>query len=110
MNKEHQEQCAFIQYMALKHKDGFLFAIPNGGRRDVVTASKLKREGVKAGVPDIFIALPRIPYNGLFLEMKKDAKAYASKAQKQAMQVLESKGYKCDIAYGCDHAIKIFEE
>lgn len=31
------------------------FAVPNGGKRDRVTGAILKREGVKAGVPDIVI-------------------------------------------------------
>lgn len=31
------------------------FAVPNGGKRDRITGAILKREGVKAGVPDIVI-------------------------------------------------------
>ncbi|MDM8346251.1 VRR-NUC domain-containing protein [Pseudochrobactrum sp. sp1633] len=31
------------------------FAIPNGGLRNKITAARMKREGVKAGVPDIQI-------------------------------------------------------
>jgi len=30
-----------------------IFAIPNGGHRNVVVAGKLKAEGVRAGVPDL---------------------------------------------------------
>lgn len=29
--------------------------VPNGGKRDAVTGAKLKREGVKAGFPDILL-------------------------------------------------------
>lgn len=36
-----------------------LFAIPDGGRRDAVTGAHLKAEGVRAGVPDMFLAVPR---------------------------------------------------
>lgn len=56
------------------------FAIPNGGMRDKITAGKLKAEGVKAGVWDIFLPVPSaallncvpcVPvFHGLFIEMK----------------------------------------
>ena len=49
-------------------------AIPNGGKRDAITANNLKLEGVKAGVPDTFLPVPRQGYHGLFIEMKKPAK------------------------------------
>ena len=40
-----------------------IFAIPNGGKRHIGTARKLKAEGVRSGVPDIFLACPRMPYD-----------------------------------------------
>lgn len=46
------------------------FAIPNGGLRDKVTAARLKAEGAKAGVWDIFLPVPRGHWHGLFIEMK----------------------------------------
>lgn len=49
----------------------YLFAIPNGGLRDKITAARLKAEGVKAGVPDVMLPWPRGSYAGLFIEMKK---------------------------------------
>lgn len=50
-----------------------IFAIPNGGLRDKITAAKLKHEGVKAGVPDVFFPLTTPRYAGLFIEMKRSA-------------------------------------
>lgn len=59
----------------------WLHAIPNGGFRDKATAGKLKAEGVKKGVPDIFLPLPMASNNrianspfgycGLYVEMKR---------------------------------------
>jgi len=46
------------------------FSIPNGGLRDKVTAARLKAEGAKAGVWDIFLPVPRGRWHGLFIEMK----------------------------------------
>ena len=36
-----------------------LHAIPNGGHRNKATAGQLKAEGVKRGVPDIFLPVPK---------------------------------------------------
>ena len=70
---ESQEQVAFIQWadMFFNGKDEFVFAIPNGGLRNVVVAKKMKAEGVKPGVLDLFFTLARGGYHGLFIEMKR---------------------------------------
>ena len=62
---EHQIQCAVIDFCALKGIP--IFAIPNGGFRHITTAKKLQREGVKSGVPDLFIPVIRPQYGGMFL-------------------------------------------
>ncbi len=52
---EHQIQAALFRAYAARGVPGtVMFAIPNGGARDKVTAKLLKDEGVKAGAPDIF--------------------------------------------------------
>jgi hypothetical protein len=55
----------------------WLHAIPNGGLRNKSTAGRLKAEGVKTGVVDIF--WPYVPnvgrvYRGLYIEMKAPGK------------------------------------
>lgn len=55
---EHQIQCAVARYLDLALSglnDCTWWAVPNGGFRDVRTASKLKAEGVKPGVSDIMV-------------------------------------------------------
>ena len=59
---EHSEQVTLIKWWALACKqfgipEQLLFAIPNGGKRDVISAKLLKDEGVRAGVPDLFECL-----------------------------------------------------
>lgn len=85
-----------------------LYHVPNGGLRNKVTAYRLKREGVKAGVPDLCLPVPNDSYHGLYIEMKKrDHSNHPSKMQKIWIKRLQKKGYRVDVAYGADEAIKI---
>ena len=43
---------------------------PNGGKRDRVSAAVMKRQGVKAGVPDLHLPVPKGQYASLYIEMK----------------------------------------
>lgn len=77
-----------------------LFAIPNGGKRGVITATFMKKEGVRRGVPDLFLAIPRLHWCGLFIEMKsqdgtlrKEQKEFISKVQAY---------YKCAVCRSFD--------
>lgn len=54
----------------------WLHAIPNGGSRGDTEQSRkirgatLKAEGVRDGVSDVFLPVPKYPYHGLYIEMK----------------------------------------
>lgn len=71
---EHANQVALFAWAALNFSRfpelRSMFAIPNGGKRDKITAAHLKAEGVKAGTSDIFLPVPRSKWHGLFLELK----------------------------------------
>jgi len=45
-------------------------AIPNGGDRHVLVGAKLKKEGARKGVPDVYIPVPRGGFCGLAIEFK----------------------------------------
>lgn len=62
------EWCAWNmqQYPELE----LLYHVPNGGKRDKATAAVLKRQGVKAGVPDLVLPVARCGYHGLYIELK----------------------------------------
>jgi len=47
-----------------------LFHPANGGLMPMGTAGKLKGMGLRQGVPDLLLGLPRAEKNGLFIELK----------------------------------------
>jgi hypothetical protein len=74
------------------------FAIPNGGQRNIIVATKLKAEGVKSGVLDTFLAVPRYSYSGFFIEFK-SGKNKMTDNQKEFAEAVENKGYKTATIY-----------
>lgn len=87
-----------------------IFAIPNGGLRNKSTAAKLKLEGVKKGVPDLFLAVPNKYFHGLFIEMKRIKGGVLSKEQKIWKELLTAEGYCWSVAKGFQEGKAIIEE
>jgi len=108
-NPEHLEQSALFQWAALNEERipelKNLFAIPNGGHRHKAVAAKMKAEGVKAGVPDIFLAFPWSGFFGLFIEMKA-GKNKTTPSQNEWIIRLQQAGYMVVVCYGWEAAKK----
>lgn len=98
-----------------------LYAIPNGGLRDKATAGKLKAEGVKRGVPDIFLPLIVGTWAGLYVELKRpetkkvgtrkaeiiaQPAGATSEAQDDWIGYLRSAGYGVAVAFDWREAAK----
>lgn len=107
---EHQIQVACVNYFRLRWRNALIFAIPNGGQRNIKVAQKLKAEGVLAGVPDLQIPIPRNGYNGLFIEMKAGKKGVVSDKQKDIMARLTENGYLCKVCRCFDDFQKVVDE
>ena len=91
-----------------------LFAIPNGGWRDKREAARLKSMGVRAGVSDYFLPVPRVIRRmttgsdiwpdrkqlcGLWLELKsEDGKL--KRPQAEWLRLMEEQGYATKVAHG----------
>ena len=87
-------------------KNGILFYhIPNGGYRRKEEGAKFKAMGVKAGVPDICIPIPRKSHHGLYIELKRVSGGVLSDAQKFWMAQLIMQGYDCYEAKGAEDLI-----
>lgn len=118
---EHGEQTAWFAWAAANV--GTLpdlakaFAIPNGGLRDAKTASMMKAEGVRSGIPDVMLPKPvravfikhfhlfdeTLPlresgyevlwFAGLWLEFKRKKKGKLSSEQIDRIDQLRADGY-----------------
>jgi hypothetical protein len=98
-----------------------LHAIPNGGYRDKITAGKLKAEGVKQGVPDVFLPLPcpsaisgNIRYCGLYIELKRpktgtQRKGTTSAEQDDWIAYLRQAGYAVSVVFDWREAARTIE-
>jgi hypothetical protein len=96
---EHDEQAGFVQWFRAKWPRVLIFAIPNGGKRNISTAKKLKLEGVVPGVPDLFI-----PAWGIWIEMKRQKGGRTSSDQDDMISYLESIGHRVIVGYGATDA------
>lgn len=86
-----------------------LHSIPNGGKRDIVTGARLKREGALAGVSDIHLPVPKGQYHSLWLELKVGSNKPTDK-QKWFIDEMTKQGSKACVAYSLDEAIKVIED
>jgi len=103
IGKEDNFQKALARYL---DSIGVLWcAIPNGGSRNVIEATKLKAMGTKKGVPDILIFEPNGIYNGMAIELKV-GKNKISEYQKYWLEELMSRGWRCIVTYDLDEAIE----
>lgn len=103
-DEEHRIQCACVRWFFLQYPrlHGRLFAVPNGGRRDVTTAAKLKAEGVVAGVADLILLKSNRDYGALLIEMK-TLKGRQRDSQKQWQNIVCSDGeYKYVVCRSID--------
>ncbi len=104
---EHSEQVALFQALKLTERQEpaltWAFAIPNGFYSTPAQKRKMRDEGLRRGVWDIFVPIPRNGKHGLFIEMKfgdnkltPDQMAFGDYAK--------DAGYECRVAYDWEAA------
>lgn len=86
-----------------------IYHVPNGGSRNRIEAANLKRQGVKAGVPDLCLPVPENGYHGLYIEMK-FGKNKTTKDQEEWLKRLSQYGYKTAVCYGAEEAREVIKE
>ena len=113
LRSEDTEQMAVITW-ARWQEDTYpelklLYHVPNGGSRNKVEAAKFKQMGVRAGVPDLVLPVPKGIYCGLFIEMKYD-KGRLQESQKDYLNKAMYYGHCCYVCYSAEDAIGIIKE
>lgn len=96
---EHEEQREFVSWFRRTHPGVRIFAIPNGGRRGMAEAGRLKVEGVSAGVPDL-----HVPAWNLWVEMKRTKGGRVDAPQADWHAYLRDIGHVVIVGKGADDA------
>lgn len=87
---ENEIQRSIIEYFRFKYKKYCIFAVPNGGNRNVVEAMKMKATGTLAGVSDLIVLMPN---RCIFIEVKTDVGKQSDK-QKEFESTVKLLGFE----------------
>lgn len=109
---EGSEQADLIKLVraAFPKEGALLIHIPNGGsRKNAFEGWRLKEQGVRAGVSDLFLPIARGGFHGLWIEFKASPPytARVTPTQEEWIELMIQQNYKASICIGIDSA---FEE
>lgn len=111
-HKESDEQISLFQWAKLmqgQHPElSLLHSIPNGGKRNIREAARLKREGALAGVSDIFLPVARGGFHGLYIELKIKGNK-PSDNQQCWIDGVTKQGYMAKVCFGWVEAKGVIE-
>lgn len=110
IDREGMEQAALMMEIAVRYPQAakLIYHVPNGGHRHKQVAIELKKQGVRAGVPDLVLPMARGGYFGLYIEFKAKPPydAAVSPAQDAYLQALTEQGYLAIVCRGHIDAIE----
>lgn len=125
-DSEHSQQLALFCWSALETKNypqlKWLYAVPNGFFASSGQKGKMKAEGLRDGVPDIVLPVPRPqfldaygPKHGLYIEMKREIyrnrkDGGCSEDQLKWLAYLNEVGYKAVVCYSWEEARDVILE
>lgn len=105
---ERDDQDALFRWAAWKANArpeyALLYAIPNGQYRP----GQRPEPGMKRGVPDVCLPVPRGEWHGLYVELK-HGRNTTTKAQDWWLAQLAAQGYRVAVARGFDEAVRMVE-
>lgn len=107
---KHQEstlQTQCVKWFRYQYPHLVIYAVPNGGSRNVREAQRLKSEGVLAGVADLTILLPQ--GKSLYIEMKVKGNRQTPN-QKEFQQKAEALGHKYYVCYSFEEFEKAVKQ
>ena len=116
---EDTEQALVFEWASYRPILRFMFSIPNGSylAGDIKARSqqmtRLKKQGLKTGVSDIFLPIASKGYHGMFIEMKRrkvDGPSKVSPDQDVFLQEMHDQGYEVEVCYGAEEAIVAIQD
>lgn len=85
-----------------------MYHVPNEGKRSAIAGSRLKRAGLKPGVPDIVLPVARGGYIGLYIELKY-GRNKTTDNQKKWLSDLRAQNHYTAVCYGWEQAKELIE-
>jgi hypothetical protein len=117
---EHQEQAKVVAWAEANRARwpelALVYAIPNfaghmgGAVARLRAGAKAKREGRKAGVPDLCLPVPRQGKHGLYIEMKRQRGGTVSAEQRAWHIALRDVGHRVEVCRGATAAIEVLTD
>lgn len=107
---EHNTQAAFFDWLNVANIQGveLAFAVPNGGQRHPAVAAKLKKEGVKPGVPDVLLPVARGGFIGLSIEFK-HGDGNPTKDQRERITAMQKEGWCVVVCWDWQAAARLVQ-
>lgn len=110
--REGDEQVLLIQQVRQQFPllGELLIHIPNGGsRKNAFEGWRLKQQGVRAGVSDLFLPVARGGFHGLWIEFKAAPPfdSPVSDAQREWVSAMRAQGYEATVCLGVDQALAV---
>lgn len=105
---EAQEQMAVIDWWRFAHKkygvpECSLLHVANEGTGSAARGRLQKKQGVRAGVADLFLSVPRGGRGGLWIEMKRKG-GRVRPEQREFLTQMQSLGYDGAVCHGAEEA------
>ena len=104
---EEDEQIKLAEY--LDYNNYCWCHVPNGGARHPATGAKMKKQGVKPGVPDVLIFDHVGICNGVAIELKRQKGGKLRETQVEWLDKLDARGWYTTVCHGADEAIDWLE-
>jgi hypothetical protein len=105
---EAQEQKALFEWAEWakrRHPElALMYHIPNEARRSYALGKEMKAQGLRSGVPDICLPVPRGGYGALYIEMKRRQDSRLSDNQRGWINGLNRAGNRAVVCKGWEEA------
>lgn len=99
-----EDQLQMVVASYLDFSNAFWTHPPNGGKRNIIVATKLKKMGVKPGIPDVLIFDQKNGYSGFAIELKV-GKNKPSLYQIQCLKALHDRNWLILVSNSLDEVI-----